>query len=267
MMQLPPSASKTILTSKDWFLALALVIVTLLIGSAFMIKGVTGVFHDDGIYVSTAKALAEGQGYRLINLPQEPRQTKYPPLYPALLALVWKLSPRFPKNLILMQWLTLVCGGGLVGLSYLYVVRFGYFSRSIAAAAAALTLTSAFFMYFCVVTLAEMSLGLLSLVALWCLERQDEGQSLKPVGQFCLGALLTLPFLTRTIGVLFIPVGFYLLWQRGRPLGWAGLGATVLLVPWLVWMLVLPRWAATDTVTMYYTNYLTWCPRSSLWAS
>src|SRR5690349_1689748 len=64
-----------------------------------------GMFHDDGIYVVTAKALATGHGYHIISLPGEIAQTKYPILFPALLAAVWKLSPEFPVNLF---WLKLV---------------------------------------------------------------------------------------------------------------------------------------------------------------
>ena len=41
-----------------------------------------GIFHDDGIYLVTAKALAEGKGYRIISLPAELPQTKYPILFP-----------------------------------------------------------------------------------------------------------------------------------------------------------------------------------------
>src|SRR5918993_349835 len=47
-----------------------------------------GYYHDDAIYVVTAKALAEGRGYRHLHLPEEPVQTKYPVVLPALLALV-----------------------------------------------------------------------------------------------------------------------------------------------------------------------------------
>ena len=42
-----------------------------------------GFFGDDATYVSTALALAEGRGYRLLSIPGEPLQTQYPPLYPA----------------------------------------------------------------------------------------------------------------------------------------------------------------------------------------
>ena len=64
-----------------------------------------GTFHDDGVYLVTAKALAEGQGYRIISLPSEPPQTKYPILFPWLVSLVWHLNPSFPANL---PWLRLV---------------------------------------------------------------------------------------------------------------------------------------------------------------
>src|SRR5579862_1489120 len=57
-----------------------------------------GYYHDDSIYWASAKSLADGRGYRISSLPGEPYQTKYTPVYPALLAIVWKLSPDFPAN-------------------------------------------------------------------------------------------------------------------------------------------------------------------------
>lgn len=69
-----------------------------------------GAFHDDAIYLTSAKSLAEGHGYRILSLPDQPYQTKYTPLFPALLALVWKLNPTFPANLPwaeLFMWLVL----------------------------------------------------------------------------------------------------------------------------------------------------------------
>ena len=257
-LQAPVLAVPQTLTRRDWSLALGFFVLTVLLGAMLMVPRVTGVLIDDGIYVTTAKALATGQGYRLINLPGEPLQTKYPPIYPALLALVWKVWPTFPDNLVLMQGLTLVCGGGMIGLAYLYLVRFGYCSRGVAAAAAALTLTSSVFLYSSTLTLSEMPFALLSIAALWCLERQNEGRLARPSGQVALGLILSLPALTRIIGLLFIPWGFYCRWREKRPLGWVALGATAALAPWLFWMLILPRWTGTDSVTIYQTNYLAW---------
>ena len=72
-------------------ITIILSLVLLLTSSLHMIVGVCGVYHDDEIYVRTAKALAQGQGYRLINYPGSPKQTKSPILFPALLIVVWKL--------------------------------------------------------------------------------------------------------------------------------------------------------------------------------
>ncbi|KAB2964902.1 MAG: hypothetical protein F9K18_07170, partial [Thermoanaerobaculia bacterium] len=62
-----------------------------------------GLFHDDGIYLATGKALAAGEGYRQIHLPGAPYQTKYPPLWPALLAVTWKVAPDFPANVLIFK--------------------------------------------------------------------------------------------------------------------------------------------------------------------
>jgi hypothetical protein len=64
-----------------------------------------GVFYDDAIYALTAKALAEGHGYVYASLPGMPPAIHYPPLWPAILALAWKLAPAFPDN---VAWLKLI---------------------------------------------------------------------------------------------------------------------------------------------------------------
>ena len=56
---------------------LPLILVGLLIGaaafSAIDPKSL-GLFHDDGIYAVAAKALADGDGYRIVSLPNGPAQ-------------------------------------------------------------------------------------------------------------------------------------------------------------------------------------------------
>src|SRR5712692_5591575 len=69
-----------------------------------------GHLHDDSIYWVSGKSIAEGRGYRILSLPGEPFQTKYPPLWPLMLAGIWKIDPRFPENLhlgLVLTWLTL----------------------------------------------------------------------------------------------------------------------------------------------------------------
>jgi hypothetical protein len=62
-----------------------------------------GVFYDDGIYVGLAKALAEGHGYVSLHLPDRPPAVHYPPLYPFVLSLLWRLWPSFPSNVVLFE--------------------------------------------------------------------------------------------------------------------------------------------------------------------
>ncbi len=52
-----------------------------------------GEFHDDGLYYAGAKSLAEGHGYRIANLPGEPAQIKYLPLYSWRLSLDLRAAP------------------------------------------------------------------------------------------------------------------------------------------------------------------------------
>jgi hypothetical protein len=66
--------------------------------------------QDGALYFSSAKALATGQGYILPSFPVTLKATKYPELYPLLLAGVWKLDPHFPGNVILAVALTLALG-------------------------------------------------------------------------------------------------------------------------------------------------------------
>ena len=65
-----------------------------------------GDIHDDSVYYVSAKSLASGRlPHREPSRPQ-PFQTKYPPLYPLLLSIAWRVNPRFPQNLPIAAWLS-----------------------------------------------------------------------------------------------------------------------------------------------------------------
>jgi hypothetical protein len=67
-----------------------------------------GSFHDDAIYVASARDFAAGEPYRISSLPWTPAQTKYPPLYPLYLSLAWRLAPAHPEPVaLLLNWLWL----------------------------------------------------------------------------------------------------------------------------------------------------------------
>lgn len=102
-----------VLTRADWLVAAALLVTAgLALVTVVRAPRVVGAMVDDGVYLATAKALAEGRGYRHIQLPGEPYQPKCPILYPLLLAGVWRVAPRFPENVLLIQILNAVMWAG-----------------------------------------------------------------------------------------------------------------------------------------------------------
>jgi hypothetical protein len=67
-------------------------------------------YHDDGIYFVNAKSLAETGRYLIESLPVPLGQTKYPPLWPMVLSIAWRLDPHYPDNLpvaMLLCWIWL----------------------------------------------------------------------------------------------------------------------------------------------------------------
>jgi hypothetical protein len=88
--------------------------------------GLTG---DDAIYMSSAKALAEGKGYVLPNLPGSPPATKYPVLYPLILSFVWRLSPSFPANLPVAITISAAFGVGFLLAAYALFSNLGGFGK------------------------------------------------------------------------------------------------------------------------------------------
>jgi hypothetical protein len=246
------------LQRRDLLAALLLAAVLVVAATGRMYVGVCGQLHDDAIYVATARALAEGEGYRLINLPDAPVQTKYPFLYPALLAVLWTAWPVFPDNLVLLQGFSVLCGAGLSAAAYLYLVRFGYAARPAAFTSTLLCATSAYFTLFATVTMAEMFFGVLLLAALWRLETTLRAPTGARLGGLGLGVLLALPFLCRSIGIVLIPTALGVLAWRRRPVRWPSVGAALVVLPWLVWSL--SGWMSSrhDPVQGYYTDYVGW---------
>jgi hypothetical protein len=214
-----------------------------------------GEYHDDGIYVTTAKALATGQGYRIISLPYEPAQTKYPPLYSFLLSLIWRVYPRFPQNLIWMMLLSVVATVSFLALTYRYLVRHGYamhWQALIVVGLAAInwrTMTVATGIY------SEMVYAALSVAGLYLAETYEKGQKSRARGVL-LGVVLGLTFLTRSSGIaLLIAVGAYFVIRRQATRAVLAVGVGSLFVlGWIVWCYANKTNAEAVNVA-YYTSY------------
>jgi 4-amino-4-deoxy-L-arabinose transferase-like glycosyltransferase len=97
---------------------------------------VAGMMVDDAWYVMLAKSLADGTGYWLVNAPLPDILPGYPPGFPALLSVAFRLNPQFPDNLSLLKGVSIVAMSVAGWLSYTYFHRDRQVPRDLAACTA-----------------------------------------------------------------------------------------------------------------------------------
>ena len=170
-----------------------------------------GFSHDDGIYWVTAKAIANGSGYRILNLPDQPYQTKYPPLFPAYLSLAWLLNPDFPSNLRIASWMQFLWLPLLLALSLWHWQHWGVtgWRRWLLAAVLA---TNAYVHFFSMALMSELPFTCLVLASLLLLERARDNRWIIAAALMAAAA-----FLTRTAGIALlvtVPAVLYLQAKR-----------------------------------------------------
>jgi hypothetical protein len=247
--------------ARGWIAALAL-------GCAYLAPSlvrepVVGLWQDDAVYLATARSLASGTGYRHVEIPGEPYQTKYPVLYPALLAGVFLLRGAYPDNLPWLlapgAWLA----GGFVVLSVLYARRVLAVPRATLAATAALAALAPEILSLSRFAMSDLPYACLSLAALWCLDARgsDTSKSQIAAAGLWIGAAL----LTRSFGLTLAVAAAVALLRERRPADALRLGAWALLavLPWWLWQ----AWAAqangaaqTSAAHAYDLAYGVWLP-------
>ena len=216
-----------------------------------------GTFHDDGVYLVTAKSLAEGDGYRILSLPSEAVQTKYPFLFPAALAAVWRLVPEFPSNLPALRLLTLFWAAVWCRFAYLVIKR--QQGSTTASTIVVLTLCSPWVLFLATTPLSETMFAALVWGALYEFSKYEEADGPMAKRWLTVAAVLAgAATLTRMLGVTLIAAGAIALLARRRILDatrFAGVSSLVAL-PWLVWTAALGGREVGD----YYSamNYASW---------
>lgn len=201
---------------------------------------VVGLFVDDAWYVLLAKALATGQGYQLINSPSPGILPTYPPVYPFLLSLAYRLWPSFPDNLLLLKAVSVLAMMGVGALSYRHFHRDRAWPRWLSLVTAlAVTLAPSLVFLATSSAMSEcvyMLFQLLAVVLIATSGRADEGQRAWFYAALG-GAAATTAFLTRSIGVAVIGAGLaYLLKERRwRAAGMFAATALLLAAPWLIY--------------------------------
>jgi len=214
-----------------------------------------GDFHDDAIYLTAARALAEGRGYRQIHLPEAPAQTKYPPLFPAWLAAGWALDPRFPDNLPRLLPLVWVWLPALALISQAVFRDLGFEERW-AAALSAVLLLNPMAAYFSVSLMAELMMATFLMAALALAERGRAWAS---------GVAAALAYLTKSMALpalLTIPLVFGLRRQFHQALRFA-LAAWPAFFAWSWWTAAN---RVPGTAGDYYVDYVGFYLANHTWA-
>jgi hypothetical protein len=208
-----------------------------------------GYLHDDGIFYVSAKSLASGNGYRIESLPEDAAQSKFPPLYPAFLSLVWRLNPKFPSNLSLAtvaSWLALLACLWLARLLY----KGSGFTPTKLWISMALLGLNPYMILFGTRLFSEIPFTALVL-ATFLVARRPGNRAILYAGSFAAAA-----FLTRTAGIAVVASVLTLLLLRRDYLR-AKLFALVTLPVILAWGFWSGTHHATGDLTLtYYTNYL-----------
>ncbi|MDP2469564.1 MAG: hypothetical protein Q8W45_10220 [Candidatus Palauibacterales bacterium] len=232
-----------------------------------------GIYYDDGAYLALARSMATGEGYTYSNLPGSVPGVKYPPAYPAVLALAWRAFGMYPENLGALKALNAVFWGLAAGGAFLLFARGGHrrvIAFGLVAIYAFLTVPS---MSVATVLLSEPLFLLVCVGALLLFSAEPDGPAASladserpfswPAGHpswaVAVGLVGAAAFLTRSVGLtlaaaLLLPL---LLRRRWRSAGLVGAAFGVPAVAWLAWA----RAHAADVpgpIAGQYGSYGTW---------
>lgn len=170
--------------------------------AACTITPIYSAWKDECVYLATAESLAQGMGYRHVELPGEPWQTKYPPLYPALLALVYKLQPSLPRAYPVIVALNAALASTALVLWYFVLRRRFGAGPWLAALACALAAINALWFQLQTTAMSEPLAAALMMAALLLIP--DETGRDGPARSLSCGVFLALAGMTR---VLAAPIG------------------------------------------------------------
>jgi hypothetical protein len=216
-----------------------------------------GVFWDDGVYLIGAKSLATGAGYRLLHLPGAPADIHFPPVWPALLAVIWRLSPSFPDNVVLLKLVNPLLLAIGAALACVYGVRRLNVPPLVAAAAAVVFAAALPVMVIAGVLFSEPLFFVFLIAALMLADRAVDRGGWRAA--FAAGLAAGVLTLVRSAGITLVPalVIALLVAHRRREAAVATAGSIALLAPWQLWIALHAHDLAAP-LRGSYGSYLDW---------
>jgi hypothetical protein len=253
----PPSSRLTL----PWSLQLVLLaILAFAFALATLDTFPIGAGGDDAMYLVLAKSLATGHGYHSINVPGAPPNTHFPPGYPVVLSMLWRMAPAFPQNVILFKAFNIVCFvAAAMGIARFAILqRMGNrWSIGMGALAAvsvpSLILVALVFsepLFLCLIVL------LLPAIERFVHERPGRRAAAHAAG---IGLAIGLCTLVRSHGIVLVPTLALMLaaQRRWRDIGFVLAAFLICFVPWQIWC---ARHAGTVPTPLLgeYGSYTAW---------
>ncbi len=252
---------------KAWNLLIAAV---LLLPSAWYLTQFSdlpsfGRLHDDSLYFVGAKSLAEGHGYRIESLPGAPAQTKYPPLYPLLLSIAWKVNPAFPQNLIVAGWLSWLALPALVAQLWWLFSGFGFDRKRTWGLLALFSLNPYVILFSSQFLFSELWFLALSVAAMLAIEHALRSKSAR--WAIAAGGIAGLAYLTRSAGLALFTAGAIYLWiaKERRLAGLFAAAAAPFALGWMLWAR-LHQAPTNDPELIYYLDYFRYQAYAISWS-
>ena len=197
-----------------------------------------GLIVDDAWYILLARALAQGDGFKLISSATAQILPAVPPGFPMLLAPVFLIQPLFPDNLMLLKAISVGAMFGVGAVFYRYLVRERGSAATQAAGVAVVTVLTPAFVFLATSTvMAECVFTLAQLVTIVLLERTRRDAPAQWRGAAYAGVMAAAAMLTRTAGLAVVVAGaLYLIKEKTWSRAVAFVAAAMLcLMPWLTY--------------------------------
>lgn len=246
------SISKSLLKMPGSSLALAILIVALFpVYCLYNRAEGFGLHHDDGLYLVTAQSLAADGTYSIKSLPTPIPQTKYPILYPLVLAPLLKIQPEISGNIRLLRMVSLVFAVAWFVLIYQFMAR--RYSPDFSCIVLALVMISHYCIYMSASLLPDILFSLLCLASVILIDKAEESRAdWRQVVLASLVAGAAFWVSTKGIAVIFAGLLLFLMHRRWKKLLVFAGGAGVLCLPWLVWQRSIQ--APEDPILRYYSK-------------
>lgn len=211
-------------------------IATIYLAASLSTALLVGAWNDDGVYTVLGKSLAEGHGYHSLHLVGDPVQVKYPPGFPVLLALLWRLTGSVDGVQRLVSLLHPIVIGAVAGLLWwLGRERFGIPRILLGAFVVAPLLFDASIQYF-TIPLSEpwFMLGWAAVLVTWYLPSRRGAEPPSRLAPL-LAAVTTL---FRTQAIVLVVAVLAGAWLRKRSAAHRAIVTVAALGPLIAWKLL-----------------------------